>query len=418
MNHTPVAYPARMTASAVSSRACTPAAARALACALSGALLAASPLGVPNGLPDGHPSIDPGDRTAEAASPRAQQAVATGAFGRPPVDHVLVVSVDGLRADLLEAPHLASFPNFARLMQGPHTLDARTDPQYTITLPNHISMVTGRPVLGPYGHGWLDNDDPPGAKEGGSIHVRKGTYLTSMFDVAHDAGLATSLATSKTKFWLFEQSYSWDSGARDTTGDDQGSSKIDLFLFGDRTVDIAGATADRLRRTTGRSLDFIHFAAPDIAGHSFDWVVKPGTPYFKSVEEVDRGLGTILDAIESDPDLRGKTAIILTSDHGGGVPRKTHTDITCPLNFRIAFLVWIGGGEPSSDLYKTCALRRLPNREDIGSRDAEVQPIRNGDAGNLALQLLGLPLIPGSYYGSLRPLGAEPAAAAGKLPSN
>jgi hypothetical protein len=356
-----------------------------LACALTGLLLSAAPL-------------------AHTAAP---QSPTDGPFGRAPFDHVLVISVDGLRPDLLEAPHLASFPNFARLMQGAHTLDARTDPQYTITLPNHISMVTGRPVLGPYGHGWVDNDEPAGAKQGGSIHVRKGTYITSMFDVAHDAGLATSLATSKTKFWLFEQSFGWDSGARDTTGDDQGSSKIDLFLFGDRTADIAGATADRLRRTTARSLDFIHFAAPDIAGHSYDWIVKPGTPYFRSVEEVDRGLGTILEAIDADPDLRGKTAIILTSDHGGGVPRKTHTDITCPLNFRIAFLIWTGGAEPASDLYKTCGLRVLPNREDIGSRDAEVQPIRNGDAANAALQLLGLPPIPGSYYGFLRPLGTE-----------
>jgi len=371
---------------------------RVLACALTGLLLSAAPLA--------RTADDPAPRTPEPAP----QSPTDGPFARAPLDHVLVISVDGLRPDLLEAPHLASFPNFARLMQGAHTLDARTDPQYTITLPNHISMVTGRPVLGPYGHGWVDNDEPPGAKEGGSIHVRKGTYITSMFDVAHDAGLATSLATSKTKFWLFEQSFGWDSGARDTTGDDQGSSKIDLFLFGDRTADIAGATADRLRRTTARSLDFIHFAAPDIAGHSYDWIVKPGTPYFKSVEEVDRGLGTILEAIDADPDLRGKTAIILTSDHGGGVPRKTHTDITCPLNFRIAFLIWTGGAEPASDLYKTCGLRVLPNREDIGSRDAEVQPIRNGDAGNVALQLLGLPPIPGSYYGFLRPLGTEPPA--------
>ncbi len=215
--------------------------------------------------------VDPAARSVESAARNSDP------FART-FDHLLVVSVDGLRPDLLEPPHLASFPNFARLLEGAHTLDARTDPQFTITLPNHISMLTGRPVLGPYGHGWVDNDEPPGARQGGSLHVRKGAYMASMFDVAHDAGLSTSFAASKTKFWLFEQSYGWDSGARDTTGDDQGPSKIDLFLFGDRTGDIAGAMADRLRRVSGRSLNFIHFAAPDIAGHSYDWVVKPAPP--------------------------------------------------------------------------------------------------------------------------------------------
>ena len=363
-------------------------------------------------------NLDPAARKVDDAARKVDDAARNiDPFART-FDHLLVVSVDGLRPDLLEPPHLASFPNFARLLEGAHTLDARTDPQFTITLPNHISMLTGRPVFGPYGHGWVDNDEPPGAKQGGSLHVRKGAYMASMFDVAHDAGLSTSFAASKTKFWLFEQSYGWDSGARDTTGDDQGPSKIDLFLFGDRTGDIAGAMADRLRRVSGRSLNFIHFAAPDIAGHSYDWVVKPGTPYFLSVEEVDRGLGTILEAIDADPDLRGRTAIVLTSDHGGGVPRKTHTDITCPLNFRIAFLVWTGGGDPASDLYKRSALRVRPGREEIGDRDAEEQPIRNGDAGNVALQLLGLPPIPGSYYGSIRPMTASDPVATRKSQSN
>lgn len=320
-----------------------------------------------------------------------------------PIDHALIISVDGLRSDMLEPPNIGALPNFARLMRGPHTLEARTDAQYTITLPNHVSMLTGRPVLGPYGHNWTRNDDPAAAKDGGTLHIHKGAYIASVFDVAHDHGLSTCCASTKSKFWLFEQSYGWGAGARDTTGDDNGLAKIDLFAFANSSDEIAGAVVDRLRREDARSLTFVHFAAPDIAGHSFDWIVRPDSRYFASVVEVDRALGELLRAIDGDPELAGRTAIVLTADHGGGVPRKTHTDITCPLNFRIPFLVWSGDAEPS-DLYASNPARLKPAREALVGRDDTLQPVRNGDAANAALALLGLPPIPGSFYGSLVPL--------------
>ena len=331
------------------------------------------------------------------------------AFSAPlaAIDHALIISVDGLRSDMLEPPNIDALPNFARLMRGPHTLEARTDAQYTITLPNHISMLTGRPVLGPYGHSWARNDDPAAAKDGGTLHIHKGAYIASVFDVAHDLGFSTCCATTKSKFWLLEQSYGWSAGAPDTTGEDNGPAKIDLFAFANASDELARTVADRLRREDGRSLAFVHFAAPDIAGHSFDWIVRPDSRYFASVVEVDRALGEILKAIDEDAELRGRTAIVLTADHGGGVPRKTHTDITCPLNFRIPFLVWLGDGEPR-DLYSVNSARAKPAREAIIGRDDTLQPIRNGDAANAALQLLGLPPIPGSFYGALVPFELRP----------
>ena len=39
----------------------------------------------------------------------------------------------------------------------------------TVTLPNHVSMATSRPIAGPNGHGWTENIDPPAARHGGTL---------------------------------------------------------------------------------------------------------------------------------------------------------------------------------------------------------------------------------------------------------
>src|SRR6188768_3707349 len=67
------------------------------------------------------------------------------------VRHVVLVSVDGLAARYLERLERANrVPAFARLVNnGASTKNARTDPTNTYTLPNHISMLTGLPVIAP-----------------------------------------------------------------------------------------------------------------------------------------------------------------------------------------------------------------------------------------------------------------------------
>jgi len=58
-------------------------------------------------------------------------------------DHVLLVSVDGVRGDALKALKPKQIPGWTRLMSGAGTLNARTDPVKTVTLPNHVGMLTG-----------------------------------------------------------------------------------------------------------------------------------------------------------------------------------------------------------------------------------------------------------------------------------
>jgi hypothetical protein len=80
-------------------------------------------------------------------------------------EHVIFISVDGLRSDVLTSLGPDNLPAFYRLMnEGSSTLNARNDPDYTITLPNHTSMLTGRFVSGSAGHNWTKNTDPTPAK--------------------------------------------------------------------------------------------------------------------------------------------------------------------------------------------------------------------------------------------------------------
>ncbi len=63
-------------------------------------------------------------------------------------EYVIHISVDGLAPRCLETLLAeGKVPTFARLQkEGAWTHNARTDFDYTITLPNHTCMVTGRPV--------------------------------------------------------------------------------------------------------------------------------------------------------------------------------------------------------------------------------------------------------------------------------
>src|SRR4029434_1849458 len=85
--------------------------------------------------------------------------------------HVIQISVDGLRGDLLAAmlaaPPQTDLPNFRRFVtEGATTFNARTDYTETVTLANHTCMLTGRPVRQPAGqpdgvaHGYTANGTP------------------------------------------------------------------------------------------------------------------------------------------------------------------------------------------------------------------------------------------------------------------
>lgn len=318
--------------------------------------------------------------------------------------HVILVSVDGLRQDMIVADPAGPTPALARLLRGAHTLEARTDPDITITLPNHLDMLTGRFVGGDHGHAWVTNNDPPGVRDGGTLEQHAGEYIASMFDVAHDHGVATGVFVTKTKFWLLVQSYNGDRGAPDTVPPDHGRDKIDVFGFSRDTATVVQQCLAWLNVPRERSLMFLHLGAADAAGHQHGWDLEETSAYRRAISAIDAQLGLLLEAIDRSEALRGRTAIILTADHGGGDPFKSHTVTKNPVNFRIPFLIWLGTDTPAADLYDLNPQRARPEVIEQLPRDAPAPPIRNGDAGNLALRLLGLPAIPGSTINAAQDL--------------
>jgi hypothetical protein len=332
---------------------------------------------------------------------------AGAAIGQP-VQYVIHISVDGGGSSYIQTLiNNNALPNFNRLVTGgASTFNARDDYDYTVTLPNHVTQVTGRGVEGVDGHNWIDNEDPEADQ---TIHGNKGSYVAGVFDVAHDNGLRTGMYASKTKFSLFDASYSAVNGASDLTGVDNGRGKLDSYVCDENTSTLTDSLITAMQADPFNYV-FVHYADPDFAGHNSGWGSED---YNNAMIAVDGYLGRIFDMVASDATFTGKTAIVLTADHGGN--DYDHSDPTDPLDYTIPFGVWGPGVTAGADLYALNTVSRLDPGTDAPLYSDAVQPIRNGDAPNLELQLLGLPSVPGSTINVAQNLAVPEPASLGLL---
>lgn len=206
-----------------------------------------------------------------------------------------------------------------------------------------------------------------------------GTYISSAFDVAHDQGLRTAMFASKNKFALYPDSY---------------PDKIDASSINTSTPDLVAGYISAMTASPFH-YSFLHFHDTDSAGHGYGWnTTDSSSQYMTAVRAVDGYLGTLLDMIDTDERFDGRTAIVLTADHGGQTGGHDHSVATDPDDFN-------------------AATRANPLLARPGY-DQPSQPIRNGDAANLALRLLGLGAVPGSTIGAEQDLAVqipEPTAA-------
>lgn len=316
------------------------------------------------------------------------------------INHVILVAVDGVRSKELPGMVAAgALPTVTRFMtEGAYTFAARCDVTHSITLPNMTAMLTGRPVSAVSNqpatvfHGYTANVDPSKTATLHNAGNPAVSYVASVFDVAHDHGLSTGLYASKSKFVLFDQTWNGQNGAKDVTGADDGKDKIDTFVL---LADTATLTTTFIKDTqkTAYGFAFLHLRDVDTVGHAVGW----GTPNWKlALQHVDTQLGKLLKHIEQHPTMAGHTAVILVSDHGGsgtGHGDPTHLDThTIPL------MVWGAQVPKGQDLYTIASKRHAPAKGNP-SFGAPKQPWRNGDVANLAMQMLKLPKVPGSFIG-------------------
>jgi hypothetical protein len=284
----------------------------------------------------------------------------------PPVEHVVVVSVDGLNPDAITRLGPAGAPTFHHLMrEGAFTLNARTEVEQTDTLPNHTGMLTGRRIdRDRGGHGVGFNDD-----QGSTVQEAAGHPVASVFGAVAAAGGSTALYAGKDKFRVLRRSW---------------PGSMDAFAVIADADRLTGTVVDDLR-DGAPSLTFLHLAPPDVAGHASGFMSRP---YLAAVARADRLLGRVLDVLPASGEDH---LLVVTSDHGG---RDGHRDAANPDNFTVPFLAWGEGVPAAADLYRLNPQLAEPDDERVGY--AGPQPVRNGFVANLVTSALGLPAVRGS----------------------
>jgi len=280
---------------------------------------------------------------------------------------VLAISVDGLNVSAIEQLGASGAPTFHRLLdEGAGTLNARTEVEQSVTLPNHTSMMTGRRIAAAKGgHGVTWDDD----RTAMTVQKAAGHGVASIFSAVHAAGGTTALYTTKEKFGLYERS--WPKG-------------IDTFTANENQKKLVSLARADLR-DGAPTFTFLHVSLPDRNGHAYGGM---SAKYLGAVKRTDAQLGTLLDALAGS-----SVTVILTADHGFATGATDHSARRDIENYRIPFLTW-GAGVDHADLYEL-----NPGFRDPGAGRpsyAGKQPVRNGDVANLAASLLGLPAVPGS----------------------
>ena len=221
----------------------------------------------------------------------------------PVVQRVVLVSVDGLRGDAMR-----DMPMLSSLAERGMWTDSMQTVVPALTVPGHLAMLTGRDVttLGVR----INEIDSTAAF--GLIF----SGVSTVFDWTRGGG-GTSEAIAGANL----VSASLREGAQAFFGVD---TLIATDANGDAIMDRAIAAVSAANPPT---LLFVHLPDADAVGHESGWIV-PGEvtadnadilsePYLAAVRRVDASIARLWEAVAPDVQA-GRTALIVTADHGGG----------------------------------------------------------------------------------------------------
>lgn len=232
-------------------------------------------------------------------------------------EHVILVSIDGLRPDAIGT---FDAPALQRIIRGGSSSLAAMTIMPSKTLPSHTSMLTG---VGPEVHGITWNSH----QEELLGYVR----VPTVFGLARAAGLSTAAFVAKAKFrHLLDPAV------------------VDYFEAptGNATHWMATRTVERAinyMRHEQPNLLFVHFGEPDFAGHTIGWM---SPMYGWAVRQADAAVGRIVEAADALYGPDGYT-LIVTADHGGH--SRTHGTAD-PVDRHIPWLAYGAGVRPNAQL--------------------------------------------------------------------
>lgn len=211
----------------------------------------------------------------------------------PRAARVLVISVDGLRPDVLLR---ADMPALRGLMaRGAFTMWARTIPA-AITLPSHTSMLTG---VREERHGVDWNGDLPAGQP------QRWPQAPTLFEVAHTAGLTTAMAVGKSKFVALARPGALDRACIPPRG----------ATYPDSAVT---DSALRYLRELRPQVLFVHLPSGDLTGHADGWGSES---QLAAAAGASRCITRLL-AGYARLGLLDSTLVIVSADHGGAA--RTH----------------------------------------------------------------------------------------------
>lgn len=255
-------------------------------------LLAALAVSACTGKPNGGPSADKvlqteppsaaasGARGAESAEPvKAPQAPVKDPG--PVAKHVIIVSEDGMRPDLL-TEDLA--PLHHKLMaEGSYSLRAMTV-RHASTLPSHAAMLSG---FDEHDHGIVWNSWRP---EKGFIKV------PTVLQAAAESGKGAAAFVGKWKLAHIVR-----------------PGVVDVFARPGFLCKKVVEAATQYFLAHEPQVEFVHFSDPDSLGHKEGWMSEGQQ---RAVQNSDRCLATLIEAISRSP-LAKDTLVLVSSDHGG-----------------------------------------------------------------------------------------------------
>ena len=210
---------------------------------------------------------------------------------------VVLISIDGLRPDALE---IADTPTLDALIAAGAYSPMAQAVLPTVTLINHASMLGG---MSPDKHGIIWNVlDPEAGKINGP----------TLFSVAHEAGLTSTMVIGKPKLDHIVLPES-----------------VDSFIHPGYTDRQVVNQSLEIIETGLPDILFIHLPDVDSEGHATGWMM-PGQ--LQTITLTDGLIGEIVIALQKR-DVLKNTLLIVTSDHGGsGISHGSASaeDVTIP----------------------------------------------------------------------------------------